>query len=71
MGTVGIMVVEVSDQARDKFLGRFEIASFNASNLIYRKEQLLSAAPAHLGANEVFNSADVAGGAPALPVPGS
>jgi NADH-quinone oxidoreductase subunit I len=49
----------------------FEIASFNASNLIYRKEQLLSAAPAHLGANEVFNSADVEGGAPALPVPGS
>ena len=38
----------------------FELASFNASNLIYRKEQMLSAAPAHMGANAVFNSADVA-----------
>src|SRR6266850_6070200 len=28
MGAVGIMVVEVSDQARDEFLGRCEIASF-------------------------------------------
>jgi NADH-quinone oxidoreductase subunit I len=49
----------------------FELASFNASNLIYRKEQMLAAAPAHMGANAVFNSADVAGGAPAFPVPGS
>ena len=49
----------------------FELASFNASNLIYRKEQMLSAAPAHMGANAVFNSAEVAGGAPALPVQGS
>jgi NADH-quinone oxidoreductase subunit I len=49
----------------------FEIASFNASNLIYRKEQLLAAVPAHLGANAVFNRAEVEGGATAVPVPGS
>jgi len=49
----------------------FELASFNATNLIYRKEQMLAAAPAHMGANAVFNSADVAGGAPAWPVQGS
>ena len=49
----------------------FELASFNATNLIYRKEQMLAAAPAHMGANAVFNSADVTGGAPALPVQGS
>jgi len=49
----------------------FELASFNATNLIYRKEQMLAAAPAHMGANAVFNSADVAGGAPAFPVEGS
>jgi len=49
----------------------FELASFNASNLIFRKEQMLAAAPAHMGANAVFNSADVAEGAPALPVQGS
>ena len=49
----------------------FEIASFNVSNLIYRKEQLLAPGPAHLGANAVFNRAEVEGGAPALPVPGS
>ena len=33
----------------------FEIASFNASNLVYRKEQLLSGTPAHIGANAIFN----------------
>ena len=49
----------------------FELATFNASNLIYRKEQLLAAAPAHMGANPVFNAAEVAGGAPAVPVQGS
>jgi len=27
----------------------FELASFNATDLIYRKEQMLAAAPAHLG----------------------
>ena len=49
----------------------FELAGFNATNLVYRKEQLLAARPGHLGANAVFNQAEVAGGAPALPVPGS
>jgi len=49
----------------------FQNASFNASNLIYRKEQLLAAVPAHLGANAIFNRADVEGGAAAVPVPGS
>jgi hypothetical protein len=38
---------------------------------VYRKEQMLAAAPAHMGANAVFNAADVAGGAPALPIQGS
>ena len=33
----------------------FELATFNASNLIYRKEQLLAGTPAHIGANAVFN----------------
>jgi NADH-quinone oxidoreductase subunit I len=49
----------------------FEIASFNASNLVYRKEQMLAPQPAHMGANAVFNQAEVAGGAPPLPVQGS
>src|SRR5436853_5449748 len=49
----------------------FELASFNASNLIYRKEQLLSITPAHLGANAVFNAADNEGGAPTQVLPGS
>ena len=43
----------------------FELATFNASNLIYRKEQMLAPRPAHMGANVVFNQADVDGGAPA------
>src|SRR6266513_1744049 len=49
----------------------FEIATFNAGDLIYRKEQMLAAVPAHMGANAVFNRAEVAAGAPAAPVPGS
>ncbi len=36
----------------------FELATLNATNLIYRKEQLLSGKPAHIGANAIFNSAD-------------
>src|SRR5262249_38707063 len=48
----------------------FEIASFNATNLIYRKEQLLAAKPAHLGANPGFNTAEVVGGAPRGVAPG-
>ena len=48
----------------------FELATFNATNLVYRKEQLLAAAPAHLGANPVFNTAEVIGGAPADVAPG-
>src|SRR5438067_13351327 len=48
-----------------------EIATFNAGDWIYRKEQMLAAVPAHTGANAVFNRAEVAAGAPAAPVPGS
>jgi NADH-quinone oxidoreductase subunit I len=33
----------------------FELATFNASNLVYRKEQLLAGTPAHIGANAIFN----------------
>ena len=49
----------------------FELASFNASNLVYRKEQMLASRPAHMGANVVFNQADVDGGAPKEMVAGS
>jgi len=49
----------------------FELATFNASNLVYRKEQMLAPRPAHMGANQVFNSAEAAGGAPMAMVPGS
>jgi NADH-quinone oxidoreductase subunit I len=49
----------------------FELATFNASNLVYRKEQMLAARPAHMGANVVFNQADVDGGAPKEMVAGS
>jgi NADH-quinone oxidoreductase subunit I len=49
----------------------FEIASFNASNLVYRKEQMLAARPAHMGANAIFNRDEVAVGAPPSPVQGS
>src|SRR5215813_3673686 len=48
----------------------FELASFNATGLIFRKEQLLAAAPAHLGANAVFNAEEVEAGAPAVMAPG-
>ncbi len=37
----------------------FELATLNASNLVYRKEQLLSPVPAHLGANAAFNRAEI------------
>ena len=33
----------------------FELATYNASSLIYRKEQLLAGTPAHEGANAVFS----------------
>jgi NADH-quinone oxidoreductase subunit I len=36
----------------------FEIATMNASNLVYRKEQLLSPIPAHQGAGVRFNVGD-------------
>ncbi len=36
----------------------FELASTDAGQLVYRKEQMLAPAPAHLGANAVFNSAE-------------
>jgi len=49
----------------------FELATFNASNLVYRKEQMLAPRPAHMGANAIFNQADVDAGAPAQLVPGS
>jgi len=49
----------------------FELATFNASNLVYRKEQLLAIAPAHMGANSVFNGAESDGGAPAQMTTGS
>ena len=48
----------------------FELATLNASTLVYRKEQLLAAKPAHLGSNPVFNTAEVIGGAPAEAAPG-
>src|SRR5713226_303896 len=48
----------------------FEIASFNVSGLIYRKEQMLAPMPAHMGANAVFNQEEVAAGAPAEIMPG-
>jgi len=40
----------------------FELASFNASNLIYRKEQMLAPAPAHMGANQVFAQSETDAG---------
>jgi len=36
----------------------FEIATFNATNLVYRKEQMLAPQPAHQGDNAVFNIAE-------------
>src|SRR6476469_7946739 len=49
----------------------FEIATFNASNLVYRKEQMLAPRPAHMGANAIFNRDEVGAGAPSLPEQGS
>ncbi len=49
----------------------FEIAAYDTNTLVYRKEQMLSPRPAHMGANAVFNRDEVAGGAPTLPVAGS
>src|SRR5271155_3817288 len=49
----------------------FELATFNASNLVYRKEQMLAPRPAHMGDNVIFNQADVDGGAPKEMVAGS
>src|ERR671932_1610880 len=37
----------------------FELATFNASNLVYRKEQLLANRNARQGANAVFNQAEM------------
>src|SRR5499425_2234537 len=33
----------------------FELATFNASNLVYRKEQLLAGVPAHMGSNAIYS----------------
>ena len=35
------------------------LATFNASNLVYRKEQMLAPTPAHMGANAVFNGTEL------------
>src|SRR5712672_21223 len=40
----------------------FELATFNASNLVYRKEQMLAPAPAHMGANQVFAQSETDAG---------
>ena len=40
----------------------FELATFSASNLIYRKEQMLAPAPAHMGANQVFAQSELESG---------
>ena len=40
----------------------FELATFNASNLVYRKEQMLAPAPAHMGANQVFAQSELDAG---------
>src|SRR5258708_26323492 len=37
----------------------FEIATFNASNLIYRKEQMLAPMPAQQGDNAAFSTSDM------------
>ena len=36
----------------------FELATFNATSLVYRKEQLLSAKTASIGENAIFNVSD-------------
>ena len=40
----------------------FELATFNASNLVYRKEQMLAPAPTHMGANQVFAQSELDSG---------
>jgi NADH-quinone oxidoreductase subunit I len=37
----------------------FEIAAFSASDLVYRKEQMLAPASAHAGANARFSAGDI------------
>ena len=37
----------------------FEIATLNASNLVYRKEAMLAPMSAHLGSNAIFNTAEM------------
>jgi len=49
----------------------FELAQFNASNLVMRKEDMLSPMPAHMGANVIFNQSDVDAGKPSEYVAGS
>src|SRR5439155_10870418 len=48
----------------------FEVAAFNASDLVYSKVQMLAAVPAHIGAKAEFNQDEVAAGAPAGVAPG-
>jgi len=36
--------------------------AFSASNLVYRKEQMLAPAPAHMGANQVFAQSELESG---------
>src|SRR5437773_1100811 len=57
-------------QERYRGVHGFEVAAFNASDLVYRKEQMLAPVPAHIGANAVFNQDEVAAGAPAVVAPG-
>src|SRR6202051_3979606 len=40
----------------------FENATFNAGDLVYRKEQMLAPAPAHMGANQVFAQSELDAG---------
>ena len=42
----------------------FELATFNATNLIYRKEQMLAPRPAHMGANAYLIPPMLLAGAP-------
>lgn len=37
----------------------FEIAAYNAGNLVVRKEQMLAPGPAHFGSNAEFSSGDI------------
>jgi len=49
----------------------FELATFSASNLVMRKEQMLAPSPAHMGANQVFAKVDTDVGAPTEVMPGT